>query len=213
MATLLFDFDGTLADTFFISVDIFRMLNRRAHSRRATDDHEVEVLRGLPARQAMKRAGLHFWQVPYVLYEGRKIMRQRIGEVQAFSGIAKLLKQLHNEGYTLLVVSTNSPENVQTFLERHKLTQLFDHVYADIGLFSKARAFGKIMHARGITADQCIYIGDEVRDLDATKKAGMRCISVSWGYNNRQALMNAQAPTIVDTPQQLYAAVRAMLRP
>jgi len=209
MPTILFDFDGTLANTFFIAVDVFRRLSKVARRRGPTDDAEVEVLRGLSARQAMKRVGLHWWQLPYVLHDGRKTMHHRMHEVQAFPGITKVLEQLHRQGYQLMVVSTNGDQNIQLFLQNNHLQKYIARVYAHVGLFSKARALRDIMKEHHLTAANCVYVGDEVRDLDATRRAGLRCISVSWGYNNRQALQTAGADPIVDTSEQLAKAIHA----
>ncbi|HSW66621.1 MAG TPA: HAD hydrolase-like protein [Bacillota bacterium] len=205
MSTLIFDFDGTLADTFFIAVGVFRRLVRRARSRQATDDDEVEILRGMPARHALKRVGVRWWQIPYIVYEGRKAVRDQMDQVKAIKGIKPVIEKLHKDGHRILIVSTNSNKNIDRFLHNNGMEGYFDKVYGGIGLFAKARMLAKIPGELGVSMDECYYIGDEVRDIDAARRAGMRCVSVSWGYNNSVALERAKADPILSDPKELYA--------
>lgn len=201
MSTLIFDFDGTLADTFFIAVGVFRRLSRRARSSHPTDDQEVEILRGLPIKQVFKRVGVHWWQVPYIVYEGRKAVQQHMDEVKAISGIKTVIRDLHKQGHTIMIVSTNSDANISRFLKNNDMDGCFDAVYGGIGLFSKARTLAKLM--AGQDPASFFYIGDEVRDIDAARHAGVQCISVAWGYNNEGALKRAGATTVVSEPKEL----------
>ncbi len=205
MSTLIFDFDGTLADTFFIAVGVFRKLVRRARSSQATDDDEVEILRGMPARHALKHVGVRWWQIPYIVYEGRKAVRDQMDEVKAIKGIKPVIEKLHKDGHRILIVSTNSNKNIDRFLRNNGMEGYFDKVYGGIGLFAKARMLAKIPHELEIPLDECYYIGDEVRDIDAAHRAGMRCVSVSWGYNNGEALERAKADPVLSDPKELYA--------
>ncbi len=207
MGLLIFDFDGTLADTFFIAVGVFRKLARRARSKHPTDDEEVEILRGLPALQVLKRVGVHWWQIPYIVYEGRKAVQRQMPEVKVISGIEDVLQELHRRGYKLMVVSTNSQRNIDAFLKRSKLESCFDGVYGGIGLFAKARTIEKVMREHKADLSHTWYIGDEVRDVDAARKAGVQCISVAWGYNSRPALERAHAEIIIEHPKELLDLV------
>ncbi len=208
MSTLIFDFDGTIADTFFIAVAVFRKLSRRAGSKRATDDEEVEILRGLPAREAIKRVGVHWWQLPYILYEARKAVRQQIGEVKAIDGVKPVIQKLHADGHKLYVVSSNSEKNIRRFLEHNGMEDCFDEIHGGIGLFAKSRTLGQIL-ADSPESD-CVYVGDEARDLDAATRAGMPCVSVAWGYNSKKALQNAGAKLIIEHPKELLAVIKKL---
>ncbi len=207
MSTLIFDFDGTLADTFFIAVGVFRKLTRRIRSSRATDDEEIEILRGLSARQALKRVGARWWQLPYIVYEGRKAVRQQMSQVQAIKGVKGVVAQLHADGHRLLIVSTNSNRNISLFLQNNGMEQYFEQVYGGIGLFSKARTLTKITQERQIPLSECYYVGDEIRDVEAARRAGMPYVAVAWGYNNRHALKQAHANRIIDRPTELLKLV------
>ncbi len=205
MSTLIFDFDGTIADTFFIAVDVFRKL---APKNRVTTDDEVEILRGLSARDAIKRVGVRWWQMPIVLAYGRRRMRQQIDQAKVFPDMKQALAELHKRGHTLMILSTNRTENVHRFLRNNGMEDYFDHVYAGIGLFAKAQNLRKIMRNHHVSVENCYYIGDEVRDYEASHHVGMRCISVAWGYNNKQALMAANVEKIIGQPKELVSVLK-----
>jgi phosphoglycolate phosphatase-like HAD superfamily hydrolase len=200
--TFIFDFDGTLADTFGIAVSIFRKL---APKDQPTDDATVEQLRGMSAKAAIKHLGVRWWQLPYLVYYGRKSVREQIGNVKAYPGVAKAVRAMHEQGVQLFVVSSNSTKNIESFLKRNKLEDCFDAVYGGRGLFDKSAALVGIVKKNQLDITDCVYVGDEVRDIEAARRAGMRCISVTWGYNNRQALEAAKAETLADDPMDLLS--------
>ena len=205
MRTLLFDFDGTIAHSFGVVVDIFYKLTNVT----PIDDPEViRHLRHLPMMQVAKELHVQPLQIPRLLVKGRRKMSERIGEVQPFAGMPEVLKQLHAEGYTLYVMSSNSVQNVQVFLDEHGLRQYFTQVYGNIGLLNKAAAIKKVLRQSGLRAEDCIYIGDESRDADGARRAGVHMISVGWGYND-PALLKAHHPdALVMTPQELLIEIK-----
>jgi phosphoglycolate phosphatase len=198
--TLIFDFDGTLADTFGIAISVFRKLARKWHD---TGDDEIERLRSLPAREALKQLGVRWWHLPYIIYEGRRAVKQQMETVVAIKGIPPVVKALHERGYQLLIISSNSTKNINRFLVRNNLNEYFDGVWGGKGIFAKGAAIKEIALRSGLSLQDCTYIGDEVRDVDASKHAGIPYVVVSWGYNNRKALETAKAETLIDKPEEL----------
>jgi phosphoglycolate phosphatase len=204
MSTLIFDFDGTIADTFFIAKDIFRKL---ATGRHPADDAEIEMLRSLTARQVIKRVGAKWWQMPYIMYYARNQIRLRQDEIKPIAGFPPVLAELHKRGHRLYIVSSNSTKNVQHFLIRNKLSEYFDGVYGGIGLFDKASGLRKIALKERVSLEECYYIGDEARDVEAARRAHMPCISVTWGYNSLAGLNRVKPETVIGTPKQLLDLV------
>jgi phosphoglycolate phosphatase len=198
--TLIFDFDGTLADTFYIAVGVFRKLARTWH---VTDDSEVERLRGLPAREVLRVLRVRWWQIPIIAYHARKAIHEQRDNVKAFEGINEVLIELHKRGYKLFIISSNSNKNIEHFMRNNHLVDYFDGYHGGIGTFNKAKALTGFVRRNRLSLKDCCYIGDEVRDIDAANKAGMKYISVAWGYNNVKALKAAKAATLIERPKQL----------
>ncbi|HTH71905.1 MAG TPA: HAD-IA family hydrolase [Candidatus Pristimantibacillus sp.] len=200
MANIIFDFDGTLADTFHIAVSGVRKL---ALNGRVPTDEEIEELRNLSALEVMKALHVSWLQVPKLVYFGRKEVTSKIAGVTTFKGMADTLRKLQDDGHRLFIISSNSTKNIKTFLDNNKLGEYFDGYWGDKGLFAKSAALKQIARKLHLDIKDCAYVGDEVRDIDAARKAGIRAISVTWGYNNRNALTRAKAGTIIDKPEDL----------
>jgi phosphoglycolate phosphatase len=185
MSNLIFDFDGTIANSFEVAESIFYELTGHEP---ITDENFIAYMRRLPLLKAAKEMHISTTQLPRLLIKGRMLMQQRMDQVKAFTGIAPVLRQLHSEGNRLFIISSNSQPNVEKFLREHELYDCFDKVYGGVGLFSKARILKKVMRHNKIKADVSFYIGDEVRDINAAKHANVRIVSVAWGYNDIEAL-------------------------
>ncbi len=202
MKALIFDFDGTLADTFALAADIFYELTGRSQPMSA---EEVNSLRGQPAREVIQRLGIPWRRVPTLLAKGRQHMHSRLSEAQPFPGLVTVLSQLNERGHRLFVLSSNEPKNIDIFLTEHKLRPFFDKIYGNIGLFGKAKALRKVLREQNLQPAECIYIGDEVRDIHAAQKLDMSTIAVTWGYNNEQVLEAAKPTYLVRKPAELLA--------
>lgn len=204
MRTLLFDFDGTLADSFGVVVEIFYELT--GHER-IDDPATIAHLRHLPLMQVTKELHISPIQVPRLLIRGRKMMSEQIDKVAPFEGIAETLKALHEAGHEMYVMSSNSAHNVEAFLRANDLDEYFVRVYGGIGLLNKAAAIKKVIRQIGLHPESCVYIGDEARDVDGAKRAGVHMIAVGWGYNDPELLKARNPDRVVYTPKDIITEV------
>ncbi|HZM64470.1 MAG TPA: HAD-IA family hydrolase [Candidatus Saccharimonadales bacterium] len=202
---LIFDFDGTIADSFKVNISIFcQMTGRSPDLPRA----EIERLRQLQTRQILKELGISLWQIPGLLKQGRAEMHRRIGEVRPFATISPTLKELQSQGHKLYILSTNSRQNIETFLQKHNLQHLFSEICGGIGLFGKRPAIKTILRRNNILPSDCFYIGDETRDIKAGTKAGIRTIAVAWGYMDERALAPTHPYALIRKPSELLTVCR-----
>lgn len=200
MKTLIFDFDGTIADSLDLVTELFYEMT--GHKNRFDKSRQAE-LRALSTRQLMKELGLSPWRVPKLLFEGRKKMSERLDEVSVFADMPKILRKLQAAGHRMFIVSSNSEQNVRTFLKAQDLEKYFEHIYGNAGLFHKKRALVRIARRNSVACEDCFYIGDETRDVVAAQHAHMPVVAVAWGYNAK-SLLEAHHPTAVaDKPADL----------
>jgi phosphoglycolate phosphatase len=185
MSNLIFDFDGTIANSFEVVENIFYELTGHEP---VTDERLIAHLRRQPLLKAAKEMHISPAQMPRLLIKGRALMQHRMGQVKAFPGIPPTIRDLHAKGNKLFIISSNSQSNVELFLKEHNLLDCFDGVYGGVGLFNKARVLKRVMRRNKIKAEESFYIGDEVRDINAAKRAGVRIVSVAWGYNDVSVL-------------------------
>ena len=143
-----------------------------------------------------------------MLMRGRRLMTKRIDEVNPVNGMASVIKQLYSDGYRLLIMSSNSSSNIKKFLRKHDLNQYFVKIYAGVGLFGKSRVLKRILRINRLAVNECIYIGDETRDIQATSEVGMQCISVNWGFNSDELLRKLHPLAVISKPEELINIIK-----
>jgi phosphoglycolate phosphatase len=194
----IFDFDGTLADSFpwFLG-----MVNGLAdeHGFRRIEEHEVETLRGLGARQVVGHLGLPAWKLPRIAHQMRRRMARDIGGIALFPGVDRLLRELAGQGIGLAVVTSNSIDNVRQVLGPESAA-LIRHYECGASIFGKRAKLRAVLRASGVPAAAAISIGDEIRDLEAARAEGIPFGAVSWGYTNPEALR-------AENPEEMFVSL------
>lgn len=185
----IFDFDGTIADSMWVIISIYEELFHKK-----VTPEQVEHIRGLSALQVIKELGVPLWKATPLMTKGKRMMRARLHEVSVFEGIPEMLAELQQKGHSLRIMSSNSEITVREFLKEHNLAQYFTEVIGGVGLFGKAPVLRKTIRTHALPIEDCFYIGDEARDIEAAKKAHVPMIAVGWGYNS-PALLQSLAPT------------------
>jgi phosphoglycolate phosphatase len=188
---VIFDFDGTLADTFPWFGRVLNNVADRYGFRRVEPD-EVEMLRGLGARDLMKHLGIPAWKMPLIANHMRRLKARHLGETRLFDGVPAMLRTLAAHSLTLALASSNSEANVRAILAPDNAA-LFSTFACGGSLFGKPAHFRAILRRTGFVAADAICIGDEIRDLEAARKAGIAFGAVAWGFTRPDALA-AQGP-------------------
>lgn len=200
---LIFDFDGTIADTFNLYIDVMRKIYHE-YNFKYIDDDDIELCRAMTSKEIIQYLGISPLQIPMIAHRIRGDFTQRMKEQKIFTGVDSVLESLKQEGHKLFILSSNSEENINIFLRLNNITQ-FDAVFSKSSIFGKSGIIKKIINKNKIITDDVYYIGDETRDIEAAKKINIKSIAVTWGYNNRKALLDKKPDYIIDKPQQLLA--------
>lgn len=200
--TIIFDFDGTIADSMWVIISIYEELFETT-----VTPEQIEHIRGLSAIQVIKELNIPLWKTPKLLTQGRRIMMNRLSEIEPCKGMPELLASLHERGYELRIMSSNSKKNVDAFLRHHGLKVFFTSVDGGVGLFVKAPALKKIIRQNAIDIHNVYYVGDEARDIDGAKKAHVPIISVGWGYNSPTLLRSLEPDHFVEKPSEILKIV------
>ncbi len=191
---IIFDFDGTIADTMPFAVEIIRDWN-------IMDGITFEQVRKQGIKETFKQLDIPKTRLMLLLAKGRKKMSEQIEDIKTFKRIPEVLDQLKQE-HKLGVLTSNSVENVNKFLEINGIT-VFDFVDAELDLFGKANKLKRILKRYKLDPTETIYVGDETRDIEAAKKVGIKSVAVSWGYEATQILEKSEPDIIVHSPQEL----------
>lgn len=202
---VMFDFDGTLADSF---PWFLRTVNRAAEkfSFRRIEHADVDVLRGLSAREIVARLGVPMWKLPQVGTYMQQLMAEERDQIPLFPGVSDLLTSLHAAKVPTALLTSNSKANVTHVLGPEN-TALVTYYECGVSLLGKASKFRRLLQASGASAPQAVYVGDELRDAEAAASAGVEFIAVGWGYTQVAALANATRRAPVATFEELRARV------
>lgn len=202
---ILWDFDGTLADTLSLAVDTYNQI-AQSHGFKLIED--PEAIRDTPLRQFLKSHRVPAWRMPQLFTKGLKLTSAAIGTVTLFPGIRDSLATLQQAGFRHCIVSSNSIANIDRCLDFNDAASLFDEVCGTSKLAGKERRIRKVVKQWRFTPDQCLYIGDEIRDIEAARAAGLEIGCVSWGLNSTDALMKHTPVFVAQSPDQLTALIQ-----
>jgi phosphoglycolate phosphatase len=200
--TILFDFDGTLADMNEI---MFRILNQlaRENNRPELTEETARRFQNMHPKDVLKEYGVPIWRIPFLLVRGRQLLKERVESVQLVPGILDVVGHLKLKGKRLGIVTSNSKENVLSVLRRYHAESLFDFIYSENTIFGKEKALKKVMNREKIKPGMAVYVGDEVRDVEGSKKCGLPVVSVTWGLNGKQILEKSSPTWIISKPHEL----------
>ncbi len=187
---IIFDFDGTICDSFSKAIEL------------ANDylvKHEFEPittneLRNKGIKKLIAERKLTFWQKIGLVRLARRESAKYIDQFEVFPYLTEVLMELH-KGNKLGILTTNSKQNVERFLKNHDLTDYFNFVYSNTNLFGKDKVLKKLKPD--------LYIGDETRDIEAAKSAGIKSVGVTWGFESEKLLKEAKPDFLVKKPNDL----------
>lgn len=206
MNTIIFDFDGTIANTVAHFRVIYTELAREFNLRDISDV-EWEEMRGKKARDLLNKAGISFFKLPFILSRAKELLAKRINLLKPYDGMPEVLKSLKDDGYKMGILTSNNEENVRIFLKNNNL-DVFDFVYSESNLFGKDKALNKVIKKEKLEPEKAVYVGDEDRDAEAAKKAGIKIVSVTWGVGNEKLLSKEKPDFIARTPEDLFLILK-----
>ena len=209
---IIFDFDGTVADTFDALVTISNNLAPEFGYLPATPE-EIAKIKDLTTREIIQRSGVAIYKIPFLL---RKVISQLNSKIHALSpveGMRAALFELKKQGNKLGIITSNDRDNVQVFLQNNGLLDLFDFIYGGTRIFGKSRVINNFLHQANLRPDEIIYVGDETRDIEAAKKSKIKIIAVSWGFNSSQILKQQKPDFLIEHPQQLMQVIKLLQNP
>lgn len=203
---VIFDFDGTIADSFSIGLRIGNQLAREFGFKPITLE-TIDRWQHLSSKDILREIGVPFYRLPKIIRRFKADMNREIPNLQPFPGIEQTLQMLRTQGCRLGIVSSNSEENVYSFLDNRGMGHLFEFVISCPRLMGKDKVLKRILKKQNIHPETVLYVGDETRDIDAAKRSHIRSAAVSWGFNSLQALAQHHPDFILTEPADLNKVV------
>lgn len=208
MKAVIFDLDGTLTYTLqdlWLSTNY--ALSQMFFPTRTID--EVRRFVGNGVRRLMEQAvpdGIDAQQFEQCFEHFR---RHYVAHCQdhtcLYDGIAQLLRQLKEQGVPMAIVSNKLQAGVDELYVRYFRDTIAFAIGEQPSLQRKPAPdmVHAALHRLGVSAAEAVYVGDSEVDLLTARNAGLPCISVLWGFRDRNQLLEAGARTLVSTPQEL----------
>lgn len=205
---LIFDFDGTIADTFAAGLEILNLLSDEFGFRRL-EGADIEKARDMRTRQLMKFIGIPMSKMSRIARRGSEELSSRMDGIQPLPGMAEAVRELKAMGFSLGIITSNTEENVTMFLRKFDL-DVFDFVRCSSKLLGKAHEIRSVMKARRLAPRDIFFVGDETRDVEASQKAGVRIAAVTWGYNSARSLQAMKPDFVFDRAGDLVDHLRSL---
>lgn len=204
----IFDFDGTLVDSFHVAIKKFNILADEFNFRRI-DENEVDELKNLTSMEFIKHIGIPLYKLPSVLLKARALIKHEITTLPPFENIRNVLQALHDANMYLGIVTSNSLENVTEWLQSNHMQTLFNFIHVESNFFGKKHVLKKIIKSYKMNKAETYYIGDETRDIDAAKACQIHSVAVTWGFNSEKVLAEHQPSFIASKPEDLLKLCEA----
>lgn len=218
MTTIIFDLDGTLMNTLDDLHDSVSYALREAglapNPKQDTRRYLGNGVRNLVNRsveqacpmadEALKERVFEIFRAYYVAHS--------MDKTAPYEGIPEMLKECKKRGFFTAIVSNKLDPAVK---DLHKAF-FADSIDVAIGetptvkrkpapdMVDEAIRQLSLLHGRSIEKSECIYVGDSEVDLQTAKNSDLPCIAVSWGFRDRDYLVEQGAKTIIDCPDELF---------
>ena len=208
---VIFDFDGTIANTLPFSFQKFLEMAKLLQIDNLSDKQIIKEIRSKSYQELLRGSFKEVWlKLPFVINIIKNMqeeLEKEMENIKFFPGVKKFLFDLKKEGYKLAIISSNKKENIDKFIKFNKL-DIFDFVHGKTDLFGKAVYLKKFLKDFNLEKSEVIYIGDEIRDVESCKKVGIKMIGVSWGLHTVEALKKNGVDYIVKKPLEILQIIK-----
>lgn len=205
---VIFDLDGTLLNTLEDLRDSTNAALRAFGFPERTTD-EVRRFVGNGVRLLMIRAtpgGEENPQFEEILaYFRRHYAEHCFDQTRPYDGILPMLDRLQEAGIALAVVSNKFDAAVRELCDRYFSAQIAVAIGEREGVRKKPAPDSVLRAMRELHADpsESLYVGDSEVDIETARNAGIPCVSVTWGFRDRDFLLAHGASALIDDPSEL----------
>lgn len=201
MKYIIFDFDGTLADSTEVLMHAWNLVADQ-HQFEKLNKEDIPALKNLSIQERAKKFRFPLYKLPVVLPKIYRYMKEHIDEIKLFDGINEVLNTLGQRGYHIIILSSNDSENIKLLLKQEQVSAV-SQVLTSSKIFGKDAVLKKFMKQENLVPEQCLYVGDEVRDILACKKVRVPFMWVSWGVDSYELIVKEKPDYIVHTPAEI----------
>ncbi len=208
--TVIFDLDGTLMDTLEDLADaVNEILSRNGYPVRTI--REVRRIVGNGLRQTLTLClpeGTDQEEVDRLLPEFASYYQEHCQiKTKPYDGIEDTLRELSDRGFKLAIVSNKRDEAVKTLnrecFAEYVRVAIGENESAGIRKKPAPDTVYQALRELGSTREQAVYVGDSEVDRMTAENAGLPCVSVDWGFRDREELEKLNPAWLISRPEEL----------
>ena len=203
-SVVLWDFDGTLADTLKLALRVYNEMAAEKGFRPITDPHAV---RDMSMGQFLKSHCIAAHRVPFAFARVLKAIKAEAANVRLNEGIKSTLTALKAAGIRQCVVSSNATENIERCVAANQVADVFEFICGTSRILGKSRSIQSAIKDLQVSASEVLYVGDEIRDIEAAETAKIDVAAVTWGLNSENALRAKKPTWLVSHPSELLKSI------
>lgn len=204
--SVIFDFDGTIADSFGISLTIGNRL-AQAYGLEPVTPERLDRWRDMSSQEILSELNLPLLKLPHLLSHFKREIQAEIRNFPFILGMRETILMLWDQNYVLGVVTSNAAGNVRDFLNHQGMGHLFEFVASCPYYRGKQRVLRRVARRHHLDLGKMVYVGDETRDIDAAKRIPVKSVAVTWGFNSSQALREHNPDHLINHPRELLSII------
>ena len=141
--------------------------------------------------------------MPRVVRAFQVAMAEHAGELRLHDGVAGMLRGLSDRGHRLGILSSNREDVIRACLRANDVEGHFAFVIGYPKLFGKDKGLRRILRVEKAGRDGLLFVGDELRDLEAGRKAKVATVAVTWGFQSEPLLEAGGATYVARRPDEV----------
>ncbi|WP_245805775.1 HAD family hydrolase [Bacillus alkalicellulosilyticus] len=203
---VLFDLDGTLINSEWLGTESYNYGVQKILNRELTES-EKQFLVGKPFNALhVLFPSLTERETEEIIEETLRYYRKYHLQIKEYAGIKKMLQSLKDRGYKLGLVTAKLKSNAFKELENTGLLPYFEVVMGKedcIEFKPSPVPLLQLAKRLNLKPAECLYIGDQPTDIQATHSANMISVAALWGEGNYERLIPVKPDFIFEKPEQL----------
>lgn len=200
---IIFDFDGTLVDSSAAINKLYDYFAKKYNISSISSPEALASIKSLPLLEKMKKLGVPIQKLAAMSVEAKNVYASFISEIKIKEGMIDILKGLGERKADMFILSSNAADNINKFLNLNDIS-FFKAVCSSRDILKKDTEILKLLKKYRIEKENVIYVGDEVQDIVACQRIGVKIISVSWGHDSSEVLKKYNPDYLCTSTEDLY---------